>query len=217
MNLIDINPKTTAKKLNRFYESRFGFNINFDKLTVPRARRMYQQIEENLDQLKKQFGVYKMEQNPKYAELMSVKEGLAFWISQNQILLENQTAKAEVEVAAKGMVDDIQDMVEKISKMQNEDLATIVTSARDMIGMQQANQYKSAAEAALAAILDVLKSQRESLEMAVRGLSGEEVAGAMNMGGAAPTMPAAGGEAEPEMEVDPAPAGVSSPMGREPR
>jgi hypothetical protein len=213
MNLIDINPRTTAKKLNRFYESRFGFNINFNTLTVPRARRIYRQIEENLQQLRKQFGIYKMEQNPKYAELVSVKEGLAFWIRQNQVLLENQTAKAEVEVAAKGMVDEIQDMVEKISKMQNEDLATIVTSARDMIGMQQANQYKSTADTALTAILDVLKAQRESLEMAVRGLSGEEVGGTMAVGQST-SEPAAG----PEVDQEPpetAPAGMASPMGRE--
>lgn len=218
MNLIDINPRATAKKLNRFYESRFGFSIDFNRLTVPKAKRMYRQIEENLEQLKREFGIYKMEKSPKYTELVSVKEGIALWISQNQILLENQTARAEVEVAAKGMVDEIQSMIEKIGKMQNEDLIAVVGSARDMIGMDQANQYKSAADSALSSILEVLKSQHESLEMAVRGLSGDEVPAPMAMGG---DMGGDKGDfgAEPEstFPTSDAAAGGPAPLGREPR
>lgn len=215
MNLIDINPRATAKKLNRFYESRFGFSIDFNRLTVPKAKRMYSHIEENLEQLKRDFGVYKMEKNPKYTELVSVKEGLALWISQNQVLLENQTARAEVEVAAKGMVDNIQSMIEKIGKMQNDDLLAVVGSARDMIGMDQANSFKSAADTALTSILAVLKEQHESLEMAVRGLAGDEVSTPMNMG-SEPSM--AGDEMpEPTFPTTAAAAGGSAPLGRETR
>lgn len=216
MNLIDINPRATAKKLNRFYESRFGFSIDFNRLTVPKAKRMYNHIEENLEQLKRDFGVYKMEKNPKYTELVSVKEGLALWISQNQVLLENQTARAEVEVAAKGMVDNIQSMIEKIGKMQNDDLLAVVGSARDMIGMEQANSFKSAADSALTAILGVLKEQHEALEMAVRGLAGDEVPTPMDMGAEPAPM---GGEEmpEPTFPTTDAAAGGSAPLGRETR
>ena len=107
------NPIPNAKKLNRFYESRFGFTIDFNKLTVPKARRIYKQLEENLVKIKQSHGIYNTELNPKYTELLTVKEGLSLWLQQNRVLKEDEATEAEVKVAAKGMVDEIQSMIEK--------------------------------------------------------------------------------------------------------
>lgn len=215
MNLTDINPRPTAQKLNRFVESRFGFQIDFDRLTVPRAQQMYRRLEENLNDIKRQHGIYNTETNAKYTELFSVKESLGLWLDQqSQYLTEGETSSAEVIVAAKGMVDEIQNMAEKISKMQNEDLVAVIDSARDQIGIDQADVFKETTNAALATLLTTLQQQREALDMAVRALAGEQVGGPM-----APQPMAAASDldqmAAPE-EVAAAPAPAAG-MGRERR
>lgn len=223
MNLKEINPMPNAKKLNRFYESRFGFTIDFNKMTVPRARRIYRQLEENLVKIKQAHGIYFTETNPKYTELLSVKEGLALWLKQNRVLTEDEATEAEVKVAAKGMVDELQSMIEKVSKMQNEDLAAIVSSARNQIGVAQADGFNAAANSALGTMLETLKAQKDALDMAYRKMSGQEVgAPDMAMPGTEPMAPEMGDELEGEPEGDQfgataAAAGGTAPLGRERR
>lgn len=223
MNLKEINPMPSAKKLNRFYESRFGFTIDFNKMTVPRARRIYRQLEENLVKIKQAHGIYFTETNPKYTELLSVKEGLALWLKQNRVLTEDEATEAEVKVAAKGMVDELQAMIEKVGKMQNEDLAAIVGSARNQIGMAQADEFNSAANGALSAMLETLKAQKDALDMAYRKMSGQEI-GAPDMAvpGTEPAAPATGvapdaGAEGDEFGATAAAAGGTAPLGRERR
>jgi len=224
MNLKEINPIPNAKKLNRFYESRFGFTIDFNKLTVPKARRIYKQLEENLVKIKQSHGIYNTELNPKYTELLTVKEGLSLWLQQNRVLKEDEATEAEVKVAAKGMVDEIQSMVEKVSKMQNEDLAAIVGSARNQIGVAQADEFNASANTALDTMLQTLKAQKDALDMAYRKMSGQEVAAPdMAMPGdetvspdvnAEPAAPEAGGD---QFGATAAAAGGTAPLGRERR
>ena len=221
MNLKEINPRPNAKKLNRFYESRFGFTIDFDRLTLSKARRIYQQLEENLHKIKSDHGIYYSETNPKYTELLSIKEGLGLWIQQNNILTEqSQTAQAEVKMAAKSIVDAIEDMVAKIGKIQNEELIALVSAARDQIGMAQADEFNNAANSSIAVILDTLKSQSIALDTAVRRLSGDQVEGAaMPMAAEEPAAePGTTPAAEPEtFQATGAAAGGTEPLGRERR
>jgi len=222
MNLKELNPMPTAKKLNRFYESRFGFSIDFNKMTVPKARRIYSQLEENLVKIKKDHGIYFSENNPKYTELLSIKEGLGLWLQEHRVLTESETTEAEVKVAAKGMVDELQNMVEKVSKMQNEDLASIVAAARDQIGVQQADEFNSAVNAALGTMLETLKAQKDALDTAYRKMSGQEVGGAdMSMPGAelapAPEAPEAPEGAQDQFGATAPAAGGTAPLGRERR
>jgi len=217
MNLKEISPRPNAKKLNRFYESRFGFTIDFNRLTVPKAKRIYNQLEENLVKHKSAHGIYFSEQNPKYAELLSVKEGLSLWIKNNNVLTESETAEAEVKMAAKSMVDEIQDMIAKISKMQNEELIALVSAARDQIGIDQASAFSTAANASIATVLETLKAQADALDLATRQLAGDE-AGPMSAAGTAPAgMPVEMPAEEPTLQATGAAAGGTEPLGRERR
>lgn len=219
MNLTDINPRPTVNKMNQFVESRYGFKIDFDRMTMPRAQQLYARLEENLNQIKRQHGIYNTETNPRYNELFSIKESIGVWINQNsRMLTEGETSSAEVIVAAKGMVDDIQNMAEKISKMQNEDLVAIIDGARDQIGIDQAELFKEAATAALGTLLTTLQQQRESIDMAVRGLAGEQVSGApMAPVSTAPASDMDQLGAEPGFAAADAAAGAGDGLGRERR
>ena len=113
--------KTSTKRINKLMESRFGFAIDFSKLTVAKAERLSETISANISKIRHSAEFHTAERNPRYMELLTVRESLASWLAdQRQQLTEGEVSNAEVLLAAKDMVDSIQDMLEKIGKIQNE-------------------------------------------------------------------------------------------------
>jgi len=229
MEIKDISPKATPKRMNRIMESRFGFAIDYNKLSLTKARKLNQSITENINRIRKSYGVHTAEKNPKYMELLLVREALTKWIKE-QKLTEGKLEAAEVALAAKDMVDSIQDMLEKVSKMQVEQMPALIDTIRGQIGNDQAEAFKTSMGQLLTGMVDQLTQAREQADTAARQLAGDEtaVAGGMAMPGAAPAAPAAPGlaGAEPGMEPTAEPdqfaatdaaAGGPEAMGRETR
>lgn len=186
MNLKELAPQTT-KRLNKVMESRFGFKIDYDNLSYEKAQRLHIAITENLSAIKRTHGVHTAEKNPKYMEMLMVREGLSAWLDQQtQQLTEGELESAEAILAAKSMVDSVQDMLEDASKMLNEQLPPLLDSIRDQLGSEQAESYKGATSSALQGLIDSLGQAREALDNGARALAGEQVApDAMALGGEA--------------------------------
>ena len=217
---------TSSKKINKINESRFGFAIDFDNLTLDRAHRLSQALGENLDKVRRGFGVHTAEKNPKYMEMLMVREGIARWIAENRPLTESEMAKSEAILAAKDMVDSVQDFIEDVSKMQNEQMPALLDTIRDQIGSAEADSFKAKVGGVLGSILTQLQDAREQLDGAARALAGEQVAGdAMAMpdtGAEMPGAPAGGAESDLDVDVDSfsatdAAAGGDADLGREKR
>ena len=96
-------------------------------------------------------------------------------------IMEGELGKSEVILAAKDMVDTLQDMIEDLSRMVNEELPPLVDSIRDQVGSQQADSFSAAATQSLSTLLDSVKSSRESLDAGARQLAGEQVETPMDM------------------------------------
>jgi len=191
--------KPTAKKINTVMESRFGVKIDYDNLNFPKAFVLAQGLTENLEKIKHSHGVHVAEKNPKYMELLMVREGLHRWMVENkqQLIIESEMGKSQAILAAKDMVDSIQDMLEDVSKMQNEQMPALIDTIRDQIGMEQADQFKNSVGVLLANMVDQLGSAREQADQAARALAGEQVAAPMGMGGV--PAPAPDGMPAPDM------------------
>lgn len=209
------------RKLNQLLESRFGTKINFSSLSVSKAQRLRRNINEHLDTMRKTYGTNRAEKNPKYMEMLVVKEGLTAWLDSRRRLLEGELETAEVVLAAKDMVDSIQNMLEDASKMLNEQMPPLLDTIRDQLGPEQADSYKGMAAAALQTLIDNLKSARENLDNGARTLAGEEAGAGVDMGMAGPMggaeMPTPmGGEEDMAAELAQAnPAvGGTKPAGR---
>jgi len=183
MNLKELAPKTT-KRLNKVMESRFGFAIDYDSLTFAKAQRLSYAIKENLDQIRRTHGAHTAEKNPKYMEMLMVREGLSSWLANNNPLMEGELETAEAVLAAKDMVDSVQDMITDASKMLNEQLPPLMDTIRDQIGPQQADSFKSTVTSALQELMTSLNSARDALDQGARGLAGEQVEQPMDLGGA---------------------------------
>ena len=234
MRLQEIGSRATAKRINKINETRFGFGIDYSKLTVGKAQQLSRALGENLNQLRRNYGVHTAEKNPKYMELLMVREGLNRWISENRQLNESEMGKSEAILAAKDMVDSIQDMIEDVSKMQNEQMPALIDTIRDQIGSEQADAFKGAVGTVLGNILQQLTGAREQTDNAARNLAGEGSpdmgmggmdAGGMPGGDMGAPMPGAAPGMGPESEMDmgdefaatDAAAGGDVDLGREKR
>ena len=184
MRLSEMRTEVTPQKINKITESRFGFTVDYDNLTYAKAQRLTKALGENITQIKKSFGAHTAEQNPKYMELMLVKEGLDKWLNSEQGLFESELGRSEAVLAAKDIVDSIQDMLEKISKVQNEQIPALIDTIRDQIGSEQAEAFKTSMSPTLTDLYTALSTARETADTSVRVLSGEQIADtAMDMGG----------------------------------
>lgn len=224
MRLTEMGTKPSAKKINKVMESRFGISIDYNNLDFPKAYKLAQGLTESLNQVKKSHGVHIAEKNPKYMELLMVREGLHRWMieNKNKLMLESEMGKSQAILAAKDMVDSIQDMLEDVSKMQNEQMPALIDTIRDQIGMEQADQFKNAVGTLLANMVDQLGSAREQADQAARALAGEQVVQPMGMapaGGMPGEMPTAGTDMMPPTDefAATAPAAGPNEIGREKR
>lgn len=224
MNLKELAPQTT-KRLNKVMESRFGFAIDYDSLTYGKAQRLNAAINENLTKIRRSYGIHTAEKNPKYMEMLMVQEGLRSWIAQqDRYLTEGELETAEAVLAAKDMVDSIQDMITDASKMMNEELPPLLDTIRDQLGVAQADTFKNTAQSALQGLMDALNGARDSLDQGSRALAGEQVSQPMDMGAGAAVgadletgLPADDLEAGDEFASVDAAAGGEEELGRERR
>ena len=183
MKLAEMSTKST-RKINKVMESRFGFTINFDAMTVEKAEKLSETIAANLNKIRHSTAVHTAQTNPRYMELLTVQEGLNTWLAQHRTQLnEGEVGNAEVLLAAKDMVDSVQDAIEKVGKMQNEQLPQLLDSIRDQIGSEQSEAFKSAVGETLSTLMQNLQAAREGVDNGVRVLSGEQVDQPMAMPG----------------------------------
>jgi hypothetical protein len=186
MKLNDLGYKPTPRKINKVTESRFGFKIDFDSMTFKKAYGLATGITEGLDKIKRTHGIHVAEKSPQYMELLMVREGIHSWMAENKrhFIIESEMAKSEAILAAKSMVDEIQDMLEKISKMQNEQMPALLDTIRDQISSEKADGFKNAVSPILQDLAQTLQQGRESADSAARVLAGEQESGMdMGMGG----------------------------------
>jgi hypothetical protein len=182
---------TSAKKINKVLESRFGFAINYDSLTVEKAEKLSETITANLDKIRHTTNLHTAEKNPRYMELLTVKEGLNRWLQERaipqteevEVITEGEVGNAEVLLAAKDMVDSIQDAIEKCGKMQNEQLPQLLDSIRDQIGSEQAEGFKNAVGGTLEQLMPALQTARDGVDNGVKILTGEQTDNPMAMPG----------------------------------
>jgi len=184
MRLQEMGTKPSAKKLNQVVESRFGYAIDFDKLTFKKAYRLASGLSESIDQVRRSHGAGAVEKNSTYMEMLMVRESLHTWMRENrqQFVVESEMAKSEAILAAKNIVDSVQDMLEKISKLQSEQMPALLDSIRDQIGAQQAEQFKATMTPMITDLSAQLGAARETADTASRALAGEQVAQPMDMG-----------------------------------
>jgi len=107
-------------------------------------------------------------------------------------LTEGEIEAARVTMAARDLADSVQDIVEKISDMQNEQLPALVSAMKDEIGMDKAESFKNSVNETLANLLQTANTARDTLDNASRGVYGTDQLG---------MEPDMGGDMDSKMDV----------------
>ena len=88
-------------------------------------------------------------------------------------LLEQEVEKAEIVIAAKSLVDELQDMIEQLGKMQNDELGAVVDQMSYQYGADKASAFNQSVASQLETLLGSLKSAKEAINNEVLVLTGE--------------------------------------------
>lgn len=91
----------------------------------------------------------------------------------NVYLTEGEMENAEAALAAKDLVDRLQDMVEDLGKMTNEELPALVDAIRNSFGGDPATQYQASANAQLNTLLTAVKTTKDELNNSTLVLTGD--------------------------------------------
>lgn len=119
--------------------------------------------------------------------------------SLRQRLKESEVQQAQVVLASKDMVDQVQDMIEEATSMQFKDLPALVDQIRNEIGYEQATQFNADATAALGGLVQNLQGTKQQLEAALGVVTGQapQIPGQDAVGG----LPAAPAPGEEELDL----------------
>ena len=134
-----------------------------------------------------------------------------------RMINEDEVTQAQSVMAAKDMVDSLQDMLEDISRMVNEQLPPLTDSIRSNIGETQASSFSASVSGTLNDLLASLQSARESVNNAVLGLTGAAPAPVDMPAGDVGQDLSAEPAADDEFGASDAAVGGDLPLGREKR
>ncbi len=212
-----------AKALHKQYET----NIDFDRLSEGQARKMLSKVRGLLREHKSSVSRHFAERNPDYMKLVMLEQALSQHVPvapSREIVVENDIQQAQVVLAAQDLVDRLQSMMEDVSEMQFKDLPALTDSIRNDVGTEQASQFSSQANTALANLLAAVQAAKAEMEAAQGVLTGEaaitvpgeepaaELGAEPTVDDLAAELPVPGEEEEEEEEID-----ATAELGRERR
>jgi len=168
------------KKLVKALRENYNYDINFNKMTGPRAKKMA------LNARKK---IAEHRDINKRIKLAMIAESLDLWMQANvqseltafnlaiaEGLDDDSMEEAKVILAAKELGDKIQGMIEDAAKMQVQDLLPIVDAMKSELGANEANAFATAADTALAGLVETLKTAKTEYDNAIMTAQGQSPA-----------------------------------------
>ena len=174
MKLQDLAQPQQSKQTAKVFESYFGKNIAFDRMTRNQANNMLGRVRNLLGEHRRQPAFHQSEQNPAYMQLVVMEQGLTSRLK--ELREGSEVQQAQVVLAAQDMVDKMQKMLEEITAIQFKDLPALVDSIKNEVGQQQATQFNADATAALSGLVQNLQGGKQQMEAALGVVTGQAAA-----------------------------------------
>lgn len=173
------------------YDKSYGYEGPVDKEDFKHGKiidaskvpsRLLKESEDVVEGDKPKFETMKQYDNaykaPKEVKMKKekIEEGL---LAELNALLEADAADAEITMAARGIVDELQDMIEKLGKIQNDQLGPLADEMAYSHGPEQSAAFKDATDSAIASLLGTARATKDSVNDAVLVLTGQQPAADM--------------------------------------
>jgi len=196
MKLQELAAPSPTKQIAKVFESYFGSNIEFDRLTSRQTQHLLQRVQGLLREHRSGSARYQSQQNPGYLKLVMMEQalttrraeaaipvapvaGAAMMQAESRLrrvmtrLNESEVQQAQVVLAAQDMVDKMQGMLEDVTELQFKELPALVDSIKNQVGIDQATQFNTDATAALAGLVQNLQGAKAALDQALGVVTGQ--------------------------------------------
>ncbi len=116
----------------------------------------------------------KMQADPWAQQQAARRKGIAMkenLVKNLRRLLETEVSQAEVMMDAKGFSRELQEMIEKIGRLQNEDLPPVTDQMRETYGTESASAFQTQIYGAFQSVMDSLYSAKSQVDDAVSNMA----------------------------------------------
>lgn len=131
-----------------------------------------EQDDEQIPMIRDKHG--RMVPDPFAAQAAARRKGIVMkenLVKRLRTLLETEVSQAEVMMAAKGFAQELQEMIEKIGRLQNEDLPPVTDQMRETYGTESASGFQTQIYGALQSVMDSLYSAKSQVDDAVSNMA----------------------------------------------
>jgi len=181
MNLTELaQPK--KKQAQRALREHFEINIDLNGMNAQKTRAMLLKVRGLLKESTR--SVHGTNASPAHLKLVMMEQMLSQHYSdvriQARIVTENEEVeKSQVILAAQDLIDQLQKMVEQISKMNAEELPAVVGGISNEIGTSESEAYNQSVSEALTTLLAAVTAAKGSLTSSLGVITGD---GSADMG-----------------------------------
>ena len=187
MNLTELaQPK--KKQAQRALREHFEINIDLNSMNAQKTRSMLTKVRGLLKESAR--SVHGTNASPAHLKLVMMEQMLSQHYSdirvQSRIVTENEEVeKSQVILAAQDLIDQLQKMVEQISKMNAEELPAVVSGISNEIGTSESETYNQSVSEALTTLLAAVTTAKGSLTSSLGVITGDggDMGGDMGFGG----------------------------------
>jgi hypothetical protein len=201
-------PMTPGQQATAQGQIQPGANVQGTVNPQQQQAAMALQQQQNKKQIQDQIKI-------KQKELQDLQKQLTMPMAEarRRRIAESEVQQAQVVLASQDMVDQVQKMLEQVSAMQFKDLPALVDQVKNQIGVEQAMQFNTDANAALTGMIQNLQASKQQLEGALGVVTGqapvvpgEDMAGtqpgADDLGAGGEELPPPDGDEDIDAEMD---------------
>jgi len=179
MKLTELAP---SKKVSaqRALREHYEVSVDFARLDTKKTRSMLNRVRELITETRKKTNEHHIHNNPEFNKLMIMEQMLSthyedLRVVKNVVVENEEVQKSQVILAAQDLVDQLQKMVEQVSKMNAEELPAVVTGITNEIGTTESAQINDSASEVLSTLQTALSTAKSSLSSALGVITGESV------------------------------------------
>ena len=211
MNLQELHENKKTKVVKKALKEHYELNMDFSQLNVKQTNSMLSRVRGLLKETRSTSAMHASHSNSAYLKLVMMEQALAdhsFDLRKRmaRIVVENEEVqKSQVILAAQDMIDNIQKMLEQVSKMNVEELNAVVNGIKNEFGTNEGEQYSQTAGETLKVLQDAISAAKTGLDSALGTVTGETTAAPTDAMGDEPGMDMGAEMPEPgaEMEMEP--------------
>jgi hypothetical protein len=168
--------QSKKKQAQKALREHFEVNVNLKQLGPTQTHDMLSKVRGLLKETRAKNGHKQM--SPSYLKLVMMEQMLSHHYSdirkQPRIVVENEEVeKSQVILAAQDLCDQLQKMVEQISKMTAEELPAVVTGISNEIGTQESESYNQSVSEALTTLQQAVTAAKGTLSSSLGTITGQ--------------------------------------------